>query len=102
MHIFKNNIKGFLEEKNIDVEIACDTYTYLQDNEDGTLQDIVNYIHETVDPDDFNNETTPLKIDKHLNQMYMHDLLEFNRNRYELTPEFVDLVNAAKRGEATC
>jgi len=28
----------------------------------------------------------------------MHDLLEFTGNRYELTPEFVDLVQAA-RGE---
>ncbi len=52
-------------------------------------------IHETIDPDDFNNETTPLKIDCHLNQMFMHDLLEFNGNKYELTPEFVDLVRGA-------
>ena len=57
-----------------------------------TKQDIVNYIHETVDPNDFNNETTPLKIDRHLNKMYMYDLLEFNTPNYELTQEFIDLV----------
>lgn len=95
LHIFKNEIKDFLEEKKIDVEIACNTYEYLQAHEGGTVQDIVNYIHETIDPDDFNNETTPLKIDRHLNQMFMYDLLEFESNRYELTPEFVELVENA-------
>ena len=92
LHIFKSKIGGVLEEKHIDVEIACDTYQYLQDKGEATMQDIVNYIHETVDPNDFNNETTPLKIDTHLNRMFMHELLEFNRNRYELTQEFIDLV----------
>ena len=95
LHIFKSSIKEFLEEKKIDVEIACNTYEYLQAHESGTVQDIVNYIHETIDPDDFNNETTPLKIDRHLNQMFMYDLLEFEGNRYELTPEFVELVENA-------
>lgn len=91
-HIFKSKIADILEEKHIDVEIACDTYTYLQAKGEATKQDIVNYIHETVDPNDFNNETTPLKIDRHLNKMYMHDLLEFNTPNYELTQEFIDLV----------
>ena len=101
LHIFKSQLKEILDEKHIDVEIACNTYEYLTRNKTGTLQNIVNYIHETIDPDDFNNDTTPLKIDRHLNQMFMHDLLEFNRNRYELTREFVDLVNIA-RGEKVC
>ena len=92
LHIFKNEIKGFLEEKHIDVEIACDTYTYLQDHSTATTQEIVNYIHETIDPDDFNNDKTPLKINTHLNRMFMHDLLEFNAPYYELTQEFIDLV----------
>ena len=92
LHIFKSKIADILEEKHIDVEIACDTYTYLQAKGEATKQDIVNYIHETVDPNDFNNETTPLKIDRHLNKMYMHDLLEFNTPNYELTQEFIDLV----------
>ena len=92
LHIFKNEIKGFLEEKHIDVEIACDTYTYLQEHSTATTQDIVNYIHETIDPDDFNNDKTPLKINTHLNRMFMHDLLEFNAPYYELTQEFIDLV----------
>lgn len=100
LHIFKNEIKDILDEKHIDVEIALDTYTYLQAKGEATMQDIVNYIHETVNPDDFNNETTPLKIDTHLNRMYLQDLLEFNRNKYELTPEFVDLVRQG--GETVC
>lgn len=101
LHIFKSTIKEFLDEKNIDVEIACNTYEFLTSNKHGTLQDIVNYIYETVDRDDFNNETTPLKIDVHLNRMFMNDLVEFDRNHYELTPEFVELVDTA-RGETTC
>ena len=96
LHIFSLQIKEQLIEKHIDVEIAQQTYEYLQANKTATTQDIVNYIHETIDPDDFNNETTPLKIDNHLNRMYMYDLLEFTGNKYELTPEFIELV---KRGE---
>jgi len=92
--VFDYYRKVYCKEK-IDVEIACNTYEYLQAHEGGTVQDIVNYIHETIDPDDFNNETTPLKIDRHLNQMFMYDLLEFEGNRYELTPEFVELVENA-------
>lgn len=91
-HIFNLQIKEQLSEKHIDVEIAQQTYEYLQANTTATTQDIVNYIHETVDPDDFNNDTTPLKIDRHLNRMFMNDLLEFTGNEYELTQEFVDLV----------
>lgn len=98
LHIFKTQIKEVLDEKLIDVEIAQQTFEFLQVKGTATEQDIVNYIHETVDPYDFNNETTPLKIKRHLNNMFMHDLLEFTGNRYELTPEFVDLVQAA-RGE---
>lgn len=99
LHIFTSQIKEVLDNKNIDVEIACDTYKFLQSKGKATTQDIVNYIHETIDPDDFNNETTPLKIDRHLNQMFMHDLLEYKGNSYELTKEFIDLVNAGGENE---
>lgn len=100
-HIFKSQIKEVLDEKHIDVEIAQQSFTYLQTNGTATTQEIVNYIHETVDPDDFNNDKTPLKIDRHLNRMYLHDLLEFNGYTYELTQEFVDLVRIAG-GERVC
>lgn len=92
LHIFKNDIQDILKEKGIDVEIAQDTFNYLQENKTATMQEIVNYIHETIDPDDFNNETTPLKIDTHLNRMFMNDLLEFVGNKYELRQEFIDLA----------
>ena len=94
-NIFKSKIAEFLNEKHIDIVIASNTYEYLNEHHKATTQEIVNYIHETIDPDDFNNDTTPLKIDRHLNQMYMHDLLEFNGNRYELTQDFIDLVGGA-------
>ena len=91
---FKSQIKEFLEEKHIDMCIAQQTFNCLWTNGAQTQQDITNYICETVDPDDFNNETTPLKIETHVNRMYMHDLLEFTGNRYELTPDFVDMVTS--------
>ena len=91
---FKTQIKEFLEEKHIDMCIAQQTFNCLWSNGAQTQQDITNYICETVDPDDLNNETTPLKIETHVNRMYMHDLLEFTGNRYELTPDFVDMVTS--------
>ena len=94
-NIFKSKIAGILEEKNIDIVISLQTYEYLNEHEKATTQEIVNYIHETIDPDDFNNDKTPLKIDRHLNQMFMHDLLEFNAPYYELTQTFIDLVTSA-------
>lgn len=92
--IFKSKIKEFLSKENVDMCIAQDTFDYLTRNGDGTLQDITNYISETVDPDDFNNETTPLKIAVHVEKLYLLDLLDFKGNRYELQPKFIDLVNA--------
>ena len=94
-NIFKSKIADILEEKNIDITISSQTYEYLNEHEKATTQEIVNYIHETIDPDDFNNDKTPLKIDRHLNQMFMHDLLEFNAPYYELTQTFIDLVTSA-------
>ena len=91
-NIFKSKIADILEEKNIDIAISSQTYEYLNKHEKATTQEIVNYIHETIDPDDFNNDKTPLKINTHLNRMFMHDLLEFNAPYYELTQEFIDLV----------
>ena len=100
MHIefFSDEIRDQIVKMDIDVEIAQDTFNYLIRNDTGTMQDIINYIHETIDPDDFNNETTPLKIKNHLNRMFMHDLLDFNSNKYELTDEFMaQVVSASNR-----
>ena len=100
MHIefFSDEIRDQIVKMDIDVEIAQDTFNYLIRNDTGTIQDIINYIHETIDPDDFNNETTPLKIKNHLNRMFMHDLLDFNSNKYELTDEFMaQVVSASNR-----
>ena len=100
MHIefFSDESRDQIVKMDIDVEIAQDTFNYLIRNDTGTIQDIINYIHETIDPDDFNNETTPLKIKNHLNRMFMHDLLDFNSNKYELTDEFMaQVVSASNR-----
>lgn len=78
--------------------IALQTYELLDDYEKLTLQELINKICETLDPDDFNNDTTPLKIEMHVSKMYMNDLLDFNERYYELTPEFVRIVESAKEG----
>ena len=94
--IFKTEIKEFLEEKDIDVEIASMTYEYLQAHEDGTLQDITNYICGTVNPEDFNADITPLKIKREVYRMYMNDVVDFNEPLYNLTSEFLDRVKASE------
>lgn len=94
--IFKNEIQDFLNEKNVDIDIAAQTFEFLQSHEKATQQDITNYIFETVDRDDFNSETTALKIETHLNKMFMQDLLDFNEPYYELTQNFIDIVKEAE------
>ena len=73
-------IKDILEEKNIDVEIACQTYELLTSGAH-TLQEITNYICEGLDPDNFNEDTTPLKIETHVNKLYFNDYLDVNTNK---------------------
>ena len=87
-----------MKEKHIDVEIASQTYELLSKSGSSTLQEIINYIFETQDPEDFNNDKTPLKIETHINKLYMNDYLDFNRNKYELQESFIELANA-KEGE---
>ena len=102
MHIIVNNYKGFqdyMKEKSIDVEIASQTFELLNKSGASTLQEIRNYICENIDPEDFNNETTPLKIDRHVNMMYIDDLLDVehinNKEVYVLQDSFIKLA----RGE---
>ena len=84
-----------MEEKGIDVEIARLTYELLNQSGANTLQEITNHICQGIDPEDFNNETTPLKIEVHVNKLYMSDYLDFNSNKYELQDSFIELA----RGE---
>ena len=93
-----NNYKQFeehFEEIGIDVEIASKTYELLTTSGESTLQEITNYICQGIDPEDFNNETTPLKIHRHVERLYMYDYLDFNSNKYELKDAFINLA----RGE---
>ena len=99
-NIFEHQIKEFLDEKHIDMFIASQTYTFLTSKKTATTQDIINYIHETVPPEDAEQTHLAMKIDTHLNRMFMNDLLDFNGNKYELTPEFVNLVERGEYVEA--
>ena len=101
LHIFKSKIKEQFEEKNIDVEIAYKTYEFLTSSGQGTLQEITNYICEGKDPDEITSSHLAMKIDLHLNRLYMNDYLDFNINKYELQESFIELVNNAK-GDETC
>ena len=95
LHIEKSKFKEHFEEIGVDVEIAYQTYALLSKSGAQTLQEITNNICEGQDPDDFNNETTPLKIEFEINKLYMNDYLDFNNQRYELQDSFIALA----RGE---
>ena len=94
LHIVTLQFKERIEEINVDVEIARQIFELLSSGAH-TLQEITNYICEGIDPEDFNNETTPLKIEMHVNRLYMNDYLDFNKNKYELQDSFIELA----RGE---
>ena len=99
-HIFRFEIKEQLEEINVDVEIAHQVYELLTSGAK-TLQEITNSICEGLDPEDFNEETTPLKIEMNVERLYMSDYLDFNAPHYELQESFVELVETAK-GDGSC
>ena len=87
-----------MQKINVDVEIASQTYELLSSGAH-TLQEITNYICQYIDPEDFNNETTPLKIEMHIERLNMNDYIDFNSNKYELQDSFIELV---KEGESSC
>lgn len=100
-----NIYKGFqdyMKEKGIDVEIASKTFELLSKTGASTLQAITNYICEGLDPEDFNEDITPLKIDRHVNMMYLDDLIDIehrnNKELYVLQESFIKLA----RGEGKC
>lgn len=95
VHNISLQFKEQMKEKSIDVEIALQTYALLSTSGACTLQEIRNYICEGLDPEDYNEETTPLKVDVHVNKLYMNDYLDFNNQRYELQDSFIALA----RGE---
>ena len=88
-----------MKEKHIDVEIASMTYDLLSKSGAKTLQEIINYICENENPDDFNNETSPLKIEMNVERLFVNDYLDFNANKYELQESFVELMKNTKEGE---
>lgn len=100
LHNITLTFQEHMKEKGIDIDIAQQTYELLSKLGASTLQGIVNHIHETIDPEDFNNETTPLKIERHVNMMYIDDLLDIehrnNKEVYVLQDSFIKLV---KEGE---
>lgn len=95
LHIDSLRFQERMKEINVDVELAQKVYAHLTSGAK-TLQEITNYICECLDPEDFNEETTPLKVDMHVNRLYMNDYLDFNNQRYELQESFIELA----RGES--
>lgn len=90
--------KDTMNEKHIDVEIAQQVYELLTSGAK-TLQEITNHICEGLNPDDIDNSHIALKIDNHVNRLYMNDYLDFNVNKYELKESFIELVNNTKGDE---
>ena len=98
-----NNYMGFqdyMKEKGIDVEIASQTFELLNKSGASTLQGIINYICDGLDPEDYNEDITPLKIDRHINMMYIDDLLDVehrnNKEVYILQDSFIKLAKGDK------
>ena len=98
LHNISLQFKEVLEEKNIDIDIASQVYQLLTSGAK-TLQEIINYICEGLNPEDFNNAHLPLKIETHVNKLYFNDYLDFNINKYELKESFIELV---KEGDDSC
>ena len=98
LHIDSFQFQEHMKEIGVDVEIAHKTYELLSSGAH-TLQEIRNYICEGIDPEDYNEETTPLKVDVHINKLYMSDLIDIehinNKEVYILQESFIELA----RGE---
>jgi len=83
-----------MKEKHIDVEIAQQVYEHLSSGA-MTLEEITRKLCEGLNPDDIDNSHIAMKIDNHVNRLYMNDYLDFNVNKYELKESFIKLA----RGE---
>ena len=91
-----------MQKKNIDINIALQTYELLSSGAH-TLQEIINHICDGLDPEDFNEETTPLKIEMNVERLNMNDYIDFNKGKYELQDSFIELVEkSGKEGDDSC
>ena len=102
LHISNLKFKNQMKEIGVDVEIACKTYELLTSGFK-TLQEIINYIYEYIDPEDFNNETTPLKIKNNVNKLYKNNYIDLKSNKYILQESFIELVDDTdKENDGKC
>lgn len=96
LHNISLRFQEHMKENGIDIDIALQTFELLCKTGASTMQGIINHIHETIDPEDFNNETTPLKIERHVNMMYVDDLLDVetrnNKEVYVMQESFIALA----------
>ena len=96
--IFSLANKEQFEEIGIDVECAYEIYEILSSGEK-TIQQIINKYCEFSDPDDFNSERTPLKVEDNVTRLFMHDFIDMekinNVEVYYLQDKFVELVQTA-------
>ena len=96
--IFSLAYKEQFEEIDIDVECAYEIYEILSSGEK-TIQEIINKYCEFSDPDDFNSERTPLKVEDNVTRLFMHDFIDLekinNVEVYYLQDKFVELVQTA-------
>ena len=100
LHIVSLQFQEYMKEKHIDVEIASLTYELLSKLGASTLQAIINHICEGIDPEDFNEDITPLKIETHVNKMYIDDLLDIeHRNNKEVYVMQESFIKLAKGGD---
>lgn len=101
LHNISLTFQEHMKEKHIDVSIAQQTYALLSKSGAQTLQEIINHICEGINPEDFNEETTPLKIEMNVERLFVNDYLDFNAPYYELQESFIELVNA-NEGDSSC
>jgi hypothetical protein len=91
----QSKIKGILDEINVEYGIAHEIYGALSSG-DKNLEEIRSSICECVNPDDFNVENLPLKVEVSLKRLVEHNFLvtiePINQaKRYEMTSEFSKL-----------
>ena len=95
IHNTQSDIQSILEEINVEYGIAHEIYGVLSSG-NKNLEEIRSNICECVNPDDFNVENLPLKVEVSLKRLVEHDFLvtiePINQaKRYELTSEFSKL-----------
>ena len=103
--IFSLAYKEQFEDMGIDVECAYEIYEILSSGEK-TLQQITNKYCEFSNPDDFNSERTPLKVENNVTRLYVCDFIDMEKKNnvevYFLQERFVELVeNAINEGASS-